>query len=207
MKHKAAGRVRVVAVDGHNSHYSKPFLDFARAHRIHVICYPAHATHIYQGLDVAIFGTLKLYWTQEKEKWMREKHQAVTKENFLAIYGQAHVRALTESNVKAAFEQTGLWPFSRDVVTPEMMAPSLETSVRGHLSVPPTPVRVMTDMLYRARERAKKARIEGDTDDEADNNSPDSPTPQGDPSPPLVAVCRTPNPTHSLHLSRTQSSA
>ncbi|KAF7368486.1 HTH CENPB-type domain-containing protein [Mycena venus] len=68
-----------------------------------------------------------------------------------------------------------------------MMAPSLETSVRGHLPVPPTtPVRVMTDMLYRACERAKKARLQGDSDEESDDNhSPDSPTPQPDnPSPP-----------------------
>ncbi|KAJ6549851.1 hypothetical protein B0H19DRAFT_951858, partial [Mycena capillaripes] len=86
-----------------------------------------------------------------------EKSQAVTKENFLAIYGRAHVRALTESNVKSAFAKTGLWPFSRDVVTAEMMAPSLETSVRDHLPVlPTTSVRVMTDMLYRARKGPKK---------------------------------------------------
>ncbi|KAJ7910749.1 hypothetical protein B0H13DRAFT_1876468 [Mycena leptocephala] len=68
------------------------------------------------------------------------------------------------------------------------MAPSLETSFRGNLPVPPiTPVRVMTDMLYRVRERAKKARVEGDTDDEP--HSPDSPTPQPDnPSPPRRRV-------------------
>jgi hypothetical protein len=133
---------------------------------------------------VAIFGTLKLYWTQEKEKWHREKKQAVTKENFLQIYGRAHVRALTEANIKSAFQKTGLWPFSRDVVTPEMMAPSLETSVRGHLPVPPTtPVQVMTDMLYRAHERAKKARLCTESASDSDSDAPSSPTPEN-PSPP-----------------------
>ncbi|KAJ7819241.1 hypothetical protein B0H13DRAFT_1661490 [Mycena leptocephala] len=43
----------------------------------------------------------------------------------------------------------------------------------------------MTDLLYRARERAKKARIERASDSEEDNNTPESPTPLGDnPSPP-----------------------
>ncbi|KAK7042764.1 HTH CENPB-type domain-containing protein [Favolaschia claudopus] len=67
-----------------------------------------------------------------------------------------------------------------------MMAPSLETSVRGHLPLAPnTPVRVVTDMLYRARERAKKARIEPEANSEDDEAAPESPTPQGDnPSPP-----------------------
>jgi 5-formyltetrahydrofolate cyclo-ligase len=100
---------------------------------------------------------LKLYWSEEKKKYEREQRQPVTKENFLAIYGAAHVRALMAETIKAAFRKTGLWPFNREVVTEAMMAPSLETSVRGHLPVAPsTPVRVMTDLLYRARERAKK---------------------------------------------------
>jgi hypothetical protein len=44
----------------------------------------------------------------------------------------------------------------------------------------------MTDMLYRARERAKKAKLGRDSDSDEDvENVPDSPTPQGDnPSPP-----------------------
>jgi len=51
-----------VLVDGHNSHYTQAFLEYATAHRIHVLCYPAHGTHVYQGLDVVVFGILKLYF-------------------------------------------------------------------------------------------------------------------------------------------------
>ncbi|KAF8148314.1 hypothetical protein K438DRAFT_1779644 [Mycena galopus ATCC 62051] len=69
------------------------------------------------------------------------------------------------------------------------MAPSIEMSVRGHLPIAPsTPVRVMTDLLYRAHAHAKKARLRGESDseEETDNdNWPESPTPQGEnPSPP-----------------------
>lgn len=120
---------------------------------------------------------------------MRTKKQAITKENFLEIYGRAHERALTESTIEAVFRKTGLWPFNRNVVTPATMVPSLETSVRGHLPVAPsTPVRVMTDMLYWVHERAKKARLRGESDsgEEIDEEpAPESPTPQGEnPSPP-----------------------
>ena len=62
-REKAAGRDRLLLVDGHNSHYTLGFLEYARANKIHVLCYPSHATHVDQGLDVVIFGPLKTYWT------------------------------------------------------------------------------------------------------------------------------------------------
>jgi hypothetical protein len=46
-------------VDGHNSHYTQAFLEYARIHGIEVVCYPSHSTHIFQGLDAVIFGPLK----------------------------------------------------------------------------------------------------------------------------------------------------
>jgi hypothetical protein len=59
------------------------------------------------------------------------------KNNFLAIYGRAHVRALTVDNITAAFKKTGVWPFNPNVVTEEMLAPSKETSCEATLPIPP----------------------------------------------------------------------
>jgi len=89
-KAKAKGHTWLLLVDSHNSHYTLRFLLFACNHQIHVLCYPSHATHVYQGLDVVIFGPLKLFWTQEKAKWLHEKRTKVDKMNFLCIYGAAH---------------------------------------------------------------------------------------------------------------------
>ena len=75
------------------------FLEYARDHRIHVLCYPAHATHVYQGLDVVIFSPLKVAWTEARDAFERDTRQKVTKENFLAVYGAAHVKALTPENI------------------------------------------------------------------------------------------------------------
>lgn len=72
----------------------------------------------------------------------------IMKTNFLAIYGAAHIRALTQQTVKMAFKKTGVWPFNPNVVTSEMMAPSLEMTCRGHLPLmPATPVCVVTDLF------------------------------------------------------------
>ena len=62
---KAGHCSSLLLVDGHNSHYTWGFLGYAHAHKIHVLCYPAHSTHVYQALYVAVFGPLKTYWSQE----------------------------------------------------------------------------------------------------------------------------------------------
>ncbi|CAA7271870.1 unnamed protein product [Cyclocybe aegerita] len=127
------GEYRLLLVDGHNSHYTVAFLLYAREHLILVICYPSHTTHIYQGLDVVIFAVLKRCIGEERDGWLRKYGIAMDKKNFLEIYSRAHVRALTEDNVKAAFRKTGVWPFNPDVVTPDMLAPSKETSSEATL--------------------------------------------------------------------------
>jgi hypothetical protein len=85
------------------------------------------------------------------------------KNNFLAIYGRAHIRALTPDNIKAAFKKTGIWPFNPDVVTTEMLAPSRETSCEAHLPLPPDDpaVNVLATML-------KKLATIDEIDDESD---------------------------------------
>jgi hypothetical protein len=88
-----------------------------------IFCYPAHGTHIYQGLDVVIFSPLKGYWTEEKNEFECTTLQKMDKTNFLKIYGCVHFRALTEANIKAVFCKTGLFPINCAVITPAMMAP------------------------------------------------------------------------------------
>jgi len=95
-----------------------------------------------------IFGLLKTYWTEERDNYERKTGQKVSKTNFLKIYAAAHVRAFTESNIRAAFRKTGLVPFNPNIVTTEMMAPSIETSCEGSLPlVPSTPIRYINNVF------------------------------------------------------------
>ena len=147
---KANRWTRLLLVDGHNSHYTKEFLDYAREHDIQILCYPAHATHIYQGLDVIVFRPLKQYWTQERDKFEAETGQKINKTNFVSVYLQANHHALTPETIQSAFWVTGVWPFNLSVVTKDKMAPSLETSKEGHLSLPqPSPVCVVSAAIHR----------------------------------------------------------
>ncbi|KAJ3494531.1 hypothetical protein NLJ89_g10787 [Agrocybe chaxingu] len=138
---KVAGEWRLLLVDGHNSHYTLGFLQHAHLNQIIILCYPAHTTHIYQGLDVIIFAVLKHFLSKEQDKWLCDKGKKIDKTNFLSIYGQAHVHALSRESILAAFHKTGVHPFNPDVITENMLAPAKESSMEGHLPLPPpTPV-------------------------------------------------------------------
>ena len=144
----AKGQTRVLYVDGHKSHMTRGFLEYCRSHKIKVPCYPAHGTHVFQGLDVVVFSPLKLEYGKQRDAWLRETREAVSKENFLKVYGEAHLAALKPDLIKTAFRKTGILPFDRTVITAEKMAPSHDTSFKIFTPVvPPTPVRIVTDLI------------------------------------------------------------
>ncbi|CAK5275006.1 unnamed protein product [Mycena citricolor] len=172
---KAAGRTRIYIVDGHISHHTLEFIRLARRCRIHVLCYPSHATHVYQGLDVVIFSILKRFWTEEKNAYIREKRQKIGKHNFLQIYGRAHQRALTPVNIRSAFRKTGVWPVDRNAISQSQLLPSLETSSRGTLPIPPsTPVRLVSEVMREVHRQAKRPRSPT-PESEAGSSQPQAP--------------------------------
>ena len=68
-REKATLCTHLLLIDGHNSDFTKTFLDYTHIHKIHVLCYPSHVTHIYQGLNVAVFSMLQQFWAEERDKW------------------------------------------------------------------------------------------------------------------------------------------
>ena len=88
-------------MDGHNSHYTCGLLEYAHTHKILLLCYSAHSTHVFQGLDVVIFATVKHCLCKEQDKWESEMGEKFSKTNFLGIYGRAHLHALTPETITA----------------------------------------------------------------------------------------------------------
>ena len=107
-KAKANGRYWLLVVDGHNSHYTG-FLEYAHTNKIHILCYPSHSMHIYQGLHVVMFPVLKHYWSDEWDKFERKTKTKVSKENFLYVYAAAHIHMFTPENIKAFFQKQVLF--------------------------------------------------------------------------------------------------
>ncbi|SJK99862.1 uncharacterized protein ARMOST_03173 [Armillaria ostoyae] len=164
-KTKAAGRYHLLLVDGHNSHYTHEFLRYACTHEIIVLCYPSHATHVYQGLDVVVFSVLKRILREERDKYERETGEKMSKDNFIMIYGRAHLRVLHPPIIRSAFRKTRVWPYDPSVVTADMMAPSKETSVEGALPlIPATPIRIIAKFLRQAVQMEVRDDLESASD-------------------------------------------
>src|SRR5258706_10884514 len=45
----AQGHTWLLIVDGHSSHFTQEFLEYAKDHDIHVLCLPPHITHTLQS--------------------------------------------------------------------------------------------------------------------------------------------------------------
>jgi hypothetical protein len=141
-REKAAGSPRLLIVDGHNSHFSMEFLNYAQANEIIVICYPSHTTHVLQGLDVVTFAALKKRWTLARDEWEQANYPVkLTKGPFLKVFGSTFTDTMTPSLIRSSFEKTGVVPFNPAVVRPHQMAPSIAHSTQADLIDMPSPVK------------------------------------------------------------------
>ncbi|KAJ2929322.1 hypothetical protein H1R20_g7775, partial [Candolleomyces eurysporus] len=140
-REKARGQPRVLLLDGHSSHYTVEFIEYAIEHNIIVLGYPAHCTHALQGLDVVCFARMKENWKQEIVNYEDTNFRPVDKNEFTYLFSRAYKSSFIADNIKAAFRVTGVHPFSRDMISEAQMKPSLTTSTKGTFPMPqPSPV-------------------------------------------------------------------
>src|SRR5258708_10263091 len=60
-----SGGVWLLILDGHNSHCSSNFLNYAASQHIEILCLPLHTTHALQPCDVGVFSPLAAAWCSE----------------------------------------------------------------------------------------------------------------------------------------------
>jgi hypothetical protein len=143
---KAAGRARLLLLDGHASHLTRAFLEYARGASIIILCYPSHSTHIYQGLDVVCFGPFKRYWSARRDEYERETGLIVQKTNFMHVMSDAYVRAFTPHNIQLAFRKTGVVPFDPTAISTKSLSIAIETSTQESLPIQqPSPIRAIVN--------------------------------------------------------------
>jgi hypothetical protein len=131
---------RLLVIDGHGSHLTVKFLDYAFDHKIEVVGYPPHSTHILQGLGVVCFLGYKKMYKQYIQEHFRMTQRAVTKEVFLEALSNIVPRAFKPSVIQAAFRRTGIDPIDRTVVPADAVAPSEETSTQPMFPVEQDPI-------------------------------------------------------------------
>src|SRR6266436_103269 len=172
----SSNQYQLLIIDGHSSHESLSTIRFCQDKKIVLYILPSHCTHALQLLDVVLFSPLKQAWSQailgeEFSGWK------VTKENFLQIYGTAHLQAFTEKNILKSFKKTGIWPLNPSVITPKMMAPSTITSLDAAAAIPfplSSPIKKGMSFIRNLCQNTKRSRT--DQQDRLDSPSDMFPT-------------------------------
>lgn len=162
-------------MDGHSTHEELPFLEYAYEHRILIICYPSHSTHRLQGLDVVLFGVLKVTFVKARDEYLRTTTHRFGKESFLRIFGPVYKEVFTQIHILKAFEKTGLWPVNPNVVTDDMLAPSQEYSTRPIQNSQSLTVLHMVEVLDNIYEIHDEPRATPRDDNQMSRNSSRSP--------------------------------
>jgi len=78
-----------------------------------MIYLPAHTSHVLQPLDLSCFSALKKTYRTRLKRLIADAYydsSVAGKRAFLECYRLARSEALTESNIKAGWKGTGLWP-------------------------------------------------------------------------------------------------
>lgn len=130
----------LLLVDNHLSHTSLPAIIFCRENGIIMLGFPAHTTHRLQPLDVAFFGPLKTFYSQQCDNYMiTHPGQGITDKVVGELFGIAYGKAATVGNATKGFQACGIEPFNPQVFNEEDFAPAI-TSERNYM--PPDDVQI-----------------------------------------------------------------
>ena len=116
-KFGSIGRRMLFIIDGAKSHVDLEALEFAVQNNIHIICIPAHTSHVLQVADLALFGPFKKYWkavcrrTREERQRTNVREKKLTRMDIVPLSREAWAAAMTNSNIKSAFHKAGIYPY------------------------------------------------------------------------------------------------
>ena len=146
---KAAGRYRLLIVDGHTSHFNYDLLSYVKENEIIVLCLPSNTTHalqseyqqgkggwsadeaLYIALDVLGFSQFKRAYEEAMEERALVNESRISKGEFLVKIKGPFRKAFTKENIRKSFEVTGTWPVDRSKITTTQLAPAKGLSIRA----------------------------------------------------------------------------
>ena len=86
--------------DGHGSHVSFDVIELARANNIHLLCLPAHTSHILQPLDIGVFKSFKSRYAKACRWYMMENPgRVITSESITGLVGEAWANSITPVSI------------------------------------------------------------------------------------------------------------
>ena len=99
--------------DGHASHISIEVIKLARENDVHLLCLPAHTTHILQPLDVGVFKSFKAHFSKACHKYLAANPgRVITTDIIAALVGEAWPLSVTPLNIMSGFKKCGIYPIN-----------------------------------------------------------------------------------------------
>ena len=115
----------LLIMDGHASHIAIEVIELAKRNDVHLLCLPAHTTHILQPLDVGVFKSFKLYYSKAVRRYLADNPgRVVTSDVIASLVGKTWTQAMTTVNIMSGFKKCGIFPLNPGEVTDRQMAPS-----------------------------------------------------------------------------------
>ena len=116
----------LLLLDGHASHISIDVIELARVNDVHMLCLPAHTTHILQPLDVRVFKSLKAFYYKACKKYISDHSgRVITTDVIASLLAVAWPQSVTPVNIMAGFKKSGVYPLNPGEVTDRQIAPSI----------------------------------------------------------------------------------
>ena len=121
-------RPLILIFDGLRSHITLELINCAEENEILLVCLPAHSSHVFQPLDVSLFGPLKAGWRRVSATMNHFTGRVVNQFNFARLFRIAWDTTVDPGLISAGFQKTGLFPFKKTVQPP---LPSESDSLSG----------------------------------------------------------------------------
>lgn len=135
----------LLVMDNHESHCTLDAVLFAKDNGIVLVTFPPHCSHRLQPLDVGVLGPFKSKLRVAQNDWMvSNPGKTISIHNLAGLANTAYAASFTSKNITAAFQKTGIWPFSRLVFTDEDFEPSSVT-VNSIQQVPVNSIEILPD--------------------------------------------------------------
>ena len=115
----------LILMDGHGSHISIDVIEQARADNVHLLCLPAHTTHILQLLDVGVFKSFTGNFTKACTKYIADNPgRVVTTDKLASLVAATWPVPYTLVNIMAGFKKSGVFLINPSEVTDRQTMPS-----------------------------------------------------------------------------------
>ena len=111
--------------DGHASHISMEVIELAHTNNVHLLCLPAHSTHILQPLDVGILKSFKVHFLKACHKYLvANPDRIITPSMIASLVAEAWPQSVTPLNILSGFKKCGIYPINPGEISDRLLAPS-----------------------------------------------------------------------------------